>query len=92
MAPKARHLEGFLKRLEISVSKVCFLFFFLFLFLFFLFVCFCFFFLSFPAAYGGSQARGRIRAEAASLPQSHSSVGSEPFLQPIPQLRATPDP
>ena len=45
-----------------------------------------------PAAYGGSQARGRIRAVAASLCQSHSNAGSEPRLQPTPQLMATPDP
>ena len=45
-----------------------------------------------PAAYGGSQARGLIRAVAASLCQSHSNVGSKPRLQPTPQLTATPDP
>ena len=44
-----------------------------------------------PAAYGGSQARGRIRAVATSLRQSHSNAGSEPRLQPTPQLTATPD-
>ena len=45
------------------------------------------FFLSFfafsraaPAAYGGSQARGQIRAAAAGLRQSHSNAGSEPRL------------
>ena len=62
----------------------------LFLFLFF------FVFLSFPratpAAYGGSQARGLIGAVAAGLHQSHSNAGSEPRLQPTPQLMATPDP
>ena len=36
-------------------------------------------------AYGGSQARGQIRAVATGLSHSHSSVGSEPRL-------ATPDP
>ena len=45
-----------------------------------------------PAAYGGSQARGPIRDIAASLRQSHSNTGSEPRLQPTPQLMATPDP
>ena len=45
-----------------------------------------------PAAYGGSQARGRIGAAATSLRQSHSNAGSEPHLQPTPQLMATPDP
>ena len=44
-----------------------------------------------PRAYGGSQARGRIGAEAASLYQDHSNAGSEPRLQPTPQLSATPD-
>ena len=42
-----------------------------------------------PAAYGGSQARGRIGAVATSLRQSHSNAGSESRLQP--QLTATPD-
>ena len=44
-----------------------------------------------PSAYGGSQARGRIGAVAAGLRQSHSNAGSEPHLQPTPQLTATPD-
>ena len=35
-----------------------------------------------PAAYGGSQARGRIGAIAAGLRHSHSNAGSEPRLQP----------
>ena len=63
-----------------------------------LFVVVVFFFLFFLAiswaaamAYGGSQARGWIRAVAASLRQSHSNSGSEPSLQPTPQLTATPD-
>jgi len=45
-----------------------------------------------PAAYGGSQARGRIGAVATGLRQSHSNAGSEPRLQPTPQLPATQDP
>ena len=47
-----------------------------------------------PAAYGGSQARGLIRATAASLQHSHShgNSGSEPCLQTTPQLTAMPDP
>ena len=45
-----------------------------------------------PMAYGYSQARGRIRATAASLHHSHSNKGSEPQLQPTPQVMATPDP
>jgi len=44
-----------------------------------------------PSACGGSQARGRIRAMAAGLRQSHSNVGSEPCLQPTPQLTAMLD-
>ena len=44
-----------------------------------------------PAAYGGSQARGPIGAVATGLRQSHSNPGSEPRLQPTPQLTATPD-
>ena len=43
------------------------------------------------AAYGSSQARGRIGATAAGLYHSHSNVGSEPCL-PTPQLTAMPDP
>ena len=60
-----------------------------------LFVClFCLFAISWaaPMAYGGSQARGRIGAIAASLRQSHSNGGSEPCLRPTPQLTATLDP
>ena len=44
-----------------------------------------------PVAYGGSQARGPIEAAATGLRQSHSNAGSEPRLQPTPQLTATPD-
>ena len=56
-------------------------------------VCVCLFAISraAPAAYGGSQPRGRIGAVATGLRQSHSNVGSEPRLQPTPQLTATPD-
>ena len=43
----------------------------------FLFVCL---FRAIPAAYGSSQARGRIRAAAASLHHSHSNMGSKPHL------------
>ena len=45
-----------------------------------------------PTAYGSSLARGRIGATAASLHHSHSNTGSEPCLQPTPQLTATLDP
>ena len=42
------------------------------------------------SAYGRSRARGQIRAAAAHLCHSHSNTGSEPHLQPIPQLTAMP--
>ena len=60
---------------------------------FFIFLFFVFLLLRWaaPTAYGGSQARGRIGAVAAGLPQSHSNAGSEPGLQPTPQLMAMPD-
>ena len=45
-----------------------------------------------PAAYERSQARGPIGAVATGLHQSHSNPGSKPYLQPTPQLTATPDP
>ena len=44
-----------------------------------------------PAAYGGSQSRGRIGAVATCLHHSHSNAGSDLRLQPTPQLMATPD-
>ena len=43
------------------------------------------------AAYGSSQAGGRIGA-AGTAGLHHSHTGSEPGLQPTPQLTATPDP
>ena len=52
-------------------------------------------FLSFRAtvvAYGDSQARGPIGTAATGLHQSHGNTGSEPCLQPTPQLTARPDP
>ena len=54
-----------------------------------------FFFLLFRAvraAYGSSQARGRIGATAVGLHHGHSNTGSELHLQLTPQLRAMPDP
>ena len=49
-----------------------------------------------PTAHGGSHARRPIGTVAAGLhhshSHSHSHVGSEPHLQPIPQLMVTPDP
>ena len=58
----------------------------------FFFFFFCLFAISLatPTAYGGSQARGQIRATAAGL--CHSNTGSKPHLQPTPQLMAMPDP
>ena len=52
-------------------------------------VCVCLFAVSWAAsmAYGGSQARGPIRAMVTGLRQSHSNAGSKPRLQPTPQLR-----
>ena len=42
--------------------------------------------------YGGSQAGGLIRGVAAGLCQSHRNAGSEPYLQPTPQLTVLSDP
>ena len=54
---------------------------------------FFFFFLrAVPMAYGGSQARGQIRALATGLHHSHSNTGSEPHLQLTPQPVAMLDP
>jgi len=60
----------------------------------FFFFFFCLFAISWaaPAAYEGSQTRGPIGPVATGLRQSHSNTGSEPCLQPTPQLTATPDP
>ena len=49
-----------------------------------------FFFRAVLVAYGSSQARVWIWALAATL--HHSHMGSEPHLQPTPQLKATQDP
>ena len=43
-------------------------------------------------AYGSSQAKGRIRATAASPRHSPNNSESQPHFQPTPQLMATPDP
>ena len=51
---------------------------------------FFFFFRFAPVAYGGSQARGRIRATAPVL--CHSHARSKPRLRPKPRLLATLDP
>ena len=62
-------------------------------------VCLFFFFFFFflraaPAAYGGTQDRGQIRAMAAGLRlyYNRNNTRSEPCLQPTPQLTATQDP
>ena len=53
---------------------------------------FFFFFRVEPMAYGSSQAKGKIRAAAASLHHSHSNAGSKLHLLSTPQLTAKPDP
>ena len=55
---------------------------------------FCLFAISWATslAYGDYQARGQIGAVATGLRKRHSNVGSEPHLQPIPELTAMPDP
>ena len=77
--------EAFLQlyTMELHFRKPLFFFFF-----FFFFFCL---FRATPVAYGGFQARGLIGAVAASLHQSHSNTRSEPRLQTIPQVMATPD-
>ena len=57
----------------------------------YIFFVFCLFRAA-PSAYGGSQARGLIRAIPPGLCHGHSNAGSEPSLRPTPQLTATPDP
>ena len=83
-----------------SLSEIFLRFIYLFIFVFFFFA----FFMAAPVTYGGSEAyggsqvyggslaRGPIGAVAAGLCQSHGNAGSEPRLQPIPQLMAMPDP
>ena len=56
------------------------------------FVLFCLLCRAEGAANGSSQARGQIRAAAASLCHSLSYAGSKLHLQYTPQLMATPDP
>ena len=52
---------------------------------------FIIFFRATPLAYGGSQARGQIRAATTSLHHNHSNARSKPHLQATSQLTATPD-
>ena len=77
-----------IKRLYVFIIYILYIYF----ILFYLFICLFAISWAAPAAYGGSQARGRIGAVAASLHHSHSHVGSEPHLRPTPQLTETPDP
>ena len=58
----------------------------------YIYICLFAFSKAAPVAYGDSQARGLIRAVTTSLRQSHSNVGYEPRLRPIPQLMAILDP
>ena len=51
-----------------------------------------FIFMAIPVAYRSSQARGQIRAAAASLHHGHGHTRSEQHLQPTPQLVAMWDP
>ena len=77
-----------------GLATLCFLFLYIFYF-FYLFFYLYFYFCLFRAiltAYGGSQARDWIGAVATALRHSHSNVGSEPYLQPLPQLTAMLDP
>ena len=61
-------------------------------YLFLVLVCLFAFSRAACAAYGSSQARGWSRAVATGLHHSPSNAGSEPRLQPTPQLTATLDP
>ena len=58
----------------------------------FIIYLFIYLFRTIPMAYGGSQARGRIRAAGAGLHHSHSNARSEPHLQPTLHLAARLDP
>ena len=80
--------EVFIVILGIGFNFFLFIYLFIFIFIFFLFAISW----AAPAAYGGSQARGQIGAVATGLRQSHNSAGSEPCLQPTPQLTAMLDP
>ena len=82
---------GIISKKIIAKSNVVKLLLTVFFFFFFFFFFFCLFAISWatPTAYGGSQARGRIGAIATGLRQNHSNAGSEPHLQPTPQLMAT---
>ena len=79
--------------LEVSWLMASFVFLHAMLVFAFYFILFYFIFLLFfraSMAHGGSQARGWIRALAATLYYSHSNVGSELHLRLTPQLTAMP--
>ena len=76
------YLSTFLMKTDELI--VYYYYFFVFIYLFILL------FRAAPTAYGGSQARGPIRATAAGLHHSHSR--SEMCVRPTPQLMATQDP
>ena len=61
------------------------------IYIYILFFFFCLFRAA-PFAYGSSQVRGPSRAVVAGIYHSHGNMGSEPHLQPTPQLRAALDP
>ena len=61
------------------------------LFILFYFIS-CGLFRAAPAAHGGSQARGPIRAAATSLHHRHSNAGPKPHMRPTAQLTAMRDP
>ena len=92
---KATPTSGQLKEAAfIDVSVACFVVVYYLFSYYLLLLLFCLFAFprAAPTACGGSQARGRIRAVAASLRQSYSNTRSKLRLRPIPQLTATPDP
>ena len=51
-----------------------------------------FFLMAAPVAYGSFQTSNPIRAVAAGLYHSHSNTRSKPYLWPMLQVAATPDP
>ena len=68
------------------------IFIYLFVVVFFIFTFVFYIFRPAPMACGGSQARGWIRAVAASLCHSHSNERSEPHVRTTPEFMAMPDP
>ena len=91
-AGKAGKRPVILLKQHVIQSLCCFLSFVSGKFFVFWVLLFCFVFRAAPVTYGNSQAMDGTGAAAASLCHSHSNVGSEPRLQPTPQLTAVPDP